>query len=89
MLSNKRIQTLATQCAKNYNTVLKLSQPSRNLMVKSSSSYNRSVYKFSAVQLSTSAGEPSEKITKLADEVLSLDLLEINQLLKYLQVSSV
>lgn len=39
--------------------------------------------------MSTSAGEPSEKVAKLADEVLSLDLLEINQLLKYLQVSRI
>jgi hypothetical protein len=48
MLSNKRIPN-STQCAKNYKSVLKLSPPSRNLMLKSSSSYNRSVYKFSLI----------------------------------------
>lgn len=85
MLSNKRLHTLAAQCAKNYNNVLKLSQQSRNLMVQSSSGYNKSVHKLSALQFSTAA-EPAEKVVKLADEVLNLDLIEMNQLLKFMQV---
>lgn len=83
MLGNKRIQTL-TQCVKSYSNAVKT--VSNKSFSAQHNSYNRPIYKLSAMQFSTYPADASEKVNKLAEEVLNLDLLEMNQLLKYIQV---